>query len=571
MPTADDPTPYVNPNNIGPQDYFGHRLVSSPLAKERLSAQPGSPDARRSTSIPRKPVGSPTRPQFDQEAHPSPGLSRKPVGPPRGRKIDESSHTMVHTSSAAGSVPTEHHIEGNSHIMVGKGGPADDSMRSEDHLTSSPQLMRGRRKIVPGFNVTQDSQPLAKSFLESMSASRNFDSFLDTTLKCLEDPLGKKATAILSRSASTSQAAILPPSDQSLEAVSPGKRYLSLKELRPANMRGPFAAQIPLNSKPMVSTIWAPPTILSSPRRLTPRIITIPTITTTGSAQLLPLHVQFDDQDDISNAQRRHPSLQRKSSQIPLRPSCLPSSKQPSTPSTTSQADPADIAMSSEHLLAPTKQQTTESCHTTSPGGSKEAVKTTPISISTFHPMREMSLPAAQVAFLSPFQDLRHPARVKMVEAQRQKESLTPPKLRRPVAKAGNISPKAKVAHGGHVGIGDPSKTKLGDYDAYRHAMNMENASPVKITAREDRLVVWHPPPTAGSTKSSQVSGCSGPPSSLRSSQNASPSSRIKLTTDQKYGILRYGYGSLMLAAGGSPQSGQSSPDGKKKMVSSYW
>ncbi|KAH7314188.1 hypothetical protein BKA65DRAFT_411873, partial [Rhexocercosporidium sp. MPI-PUGE-AT-0058] len=58
MPSAADPTPYVDQTAIKEKDYFGHRPVSSPLKHEHRST-----GAASIHSIPRKPVGSPTRRQ----------------------------------------------------------------------------------------------------------------------------------------------------------------------------------------------------------------------------------------------------------------------------------------------------------------------------------------------------------------------------------------------------------------------------------------------------------------------------------------------------------------------------
>jgi hypothetical protein len=564
MPGADDPTPYVNPNNIGPQDYFGHRLVSSPLVKERLSAQSGSnSDTRRSTSIPRKPVGSPERSKAPSRS--SPSVPRKPVrfSTPTRRKDNETSNTVIHTNSLADSVQNDSQAEATPNTIIHKGSPAADTSRHEHHIGASPPKVRELRNLIPRVKVTQDNQPLAHSILDFMSASQRFDSFLDKTL----DPLGsgnlsgKEVTATLFRSASTSQAEILPPSDQSPKATSPVRQYNSLKDLPPVNLKDPFAARVPLSSRPAVSTIWAPPTILPSPRRLAPRIITMSTTTTTGSGQHQPLQVQFDNQmDDTIDAHATRPSLQRKSSRIPLRRDSLQNNKQPATQSIVSQANPADIAISSEHLLTPTKLRTARLCHTASPEGEKVGVKITPISISTSHPTHEMVPPAARIAFLSPFQNLRHRVAMKKAENQKREDSLTPPKTRKPVVEVGNVSPKAKGVQGGQGGIGDPS-SKLGDPDAYGRQMNGEYVPGRK----EDGLMVWHPSPSAKSNKPATPS-----PSQDRCPHGvvyygSSPGSPRRLgrvlTSDQKYGIVRRENGSSSIIVGGS------SPQGARKAL----
>ncbi|KAG0649356.1 hypothetical protein D0Z07_4196 [Hyphodiscus hymeniophilus] len=551
MPTGDDPTPYTNPHNIGPQDYFGHRLVSSPLIKERLSAQMASPESsRRSTSIPRKPVGSPTRRNEHDTAITC--LQQKSVGSKSRRNVDESTTTIVHTASSVDPIQNEYSKEEISRPVEDKRSPVEHELRKERELRSPPQHIPGSRNGIPRLDITLDSQRLGKSFLEAASVSQKFDSFLGKTLdQCFDESSRDPPT--------------IGPKPRGYQ---PGEALQFSQRASPVNIRDPFAARIPSKFRAMASNIWAPPTILSSSRRLTPRIITIPTTITTGSAQLLPLHVQFDNQRD----QRRHVrgrcrSLQRKLSQIPLRTSSLPNSKQPALQSTRSQIDSADIAISSEHLLVATKQRTAESCHTSSPGGEKVVVKTTPISISTSQPTHEMVSPAARIAILASFQNLRHRTPTIKAEAQGKEDYLTPPKLRIPVVEVENISTKAKVAQGGPAGTEDPLKTKSPDDEVDRPTMNVANAIPVKTTGWEDSLVVWHPSPKAENRKASPVPP--GPPSSSPSptSGSASSSPRRKLTSDEKYGIIRRGNGSSSIVIGGGPPAGQTYPSSTKAQL----
>ena len=63
MPSAADPTPYVDTAAIKEKDYFGHRPVSSPLRHEHRSTE-----ATSTHSIPRKPVGSPNRRQNNESS-----------------------------------------------------------------------------------------------------------------------------------------------------------------------------------------------------------------------------------------------------------------------------------------------------------------------------------------------------------------------------------------------------------------------------------------------------------------------------------------------------------------------
>ena len=557
MPSAEDPTPYVNPNNIGPRDYFGHRLVSSPLAKERLSIQSGSVDAHRRTSIPRKPVGSPTHEQIDAR-HTQSIPSKAIVSPPR-RNVDESSNTIVHTTSAANSFRNEPRMEEVSNKNFHRGNSTEKAMGKDYQLGGASQDMAGLRNDVPKVNAIVDSFPPTKAFLESVPLSQKSDAFLDTNLVPLgpESLLGKEATVTLSPSASTNQAGTLPRLDKSPMGTSSTKLYKSLRELPPVTLKDPFAARITLNCRPMISMTWAPPTILSSPKRVTPKVITIPTTTITGFAPLLPLHAQYDDQEDeMSQSHVRRISIQRKSSRILARTSCHPSSKWPPSRSTGCQTDRADIAMSSERLLATTKPRTTDSCHTLLPDDQNVVVENTPISMSTSHTINGTGLPAARNAYLNPFQNMRRPAAMQKAPARDREEPLTPPRLWAPIMVAANISPGRKVAHGGHVGTEDPFKIKA-DYDAYRSEMNAEGTSSFKTVGWKDSIVIWHPSPNAEKGESSLNSGPSGPsgrPSFSLSPRNASPSPRRKLTSDEKYGIVRHGDGSSSVMTGGSPK-----------------
>jgi hypothetical protein len=453
----------VNPYNIGPQDYFGHRQVSSPLARERSSAY------SEHTAIPRKPVGSPIC-----------------------RRNNQSSNTIIHSGSIANSV------------------------RNEDFLGDSPQPPT--QNDYPRVEMTLDTQPLVESFLDSISRSQKLDSFLESILPVKPgDQHESEATAISYRSVSMTQAHILQLSDQTPKGTGLEKRYTSLKELPPVNLKDPFMARMPLSSHPIgLPSIWAAPTIPASPERPASHIA-IPTTTTTGYDHLQPRLVQFDGQnEDASDAQARRPSLQRKTTQIPLRTSSHQNSKQHVLQSRGSQTNPADIATSSEHLLGQTKQRTVRLCHTISPGGERVVMKNTPISMSTSPQTPDQPgkvSPAAHTAALTAFQNLRHRAPMKNTVDQDREDSLTPPKLRRPKKEMRDISLTAKRVLGGQGDIGDLSRTRVeveADSNLYQRRLTAAARAGAPNDGSEDGLVVLHPSPNAENRKSMVVAG-SGP------------------------------------------------------------
>ena len=463
MPCAADPTPYVNPYKIGPQDYFGHRQVSSPLARERSSAH------SEHTAIPRKPVGSPIRRRINQSS--------------------KSSNTIIHTGSVANSVRNEH---------LG-------------YFPQQPPI----RNDYPKVEMTLETQPLVESFLDSISPSQKLDSFLDSILPVDPgDPHESEATAISYLSVSMSQAEILQLPDQSPKGTNLEKRYTSLKELPPVNLKDPFMARMSLSSHPIaLPSIWAPPTIPISPERPASHII-IPTTITTGHDRLQPRLVQFDGQnEDAGDAQARRPSLQRRTTQIPLRTSSYQNSKQHVVQSRGSHANPADIAISSEHLLGQTKKRTVGLCHTISPGGERAVMKNTPIFMSTPpqtpHQPAKVSL-TAHTAALTAFLNLRHRAAMKKTVGQDGKDSLAPPTLRMPKKEMRDISPRAKGVLGGQGDIGDLSRTRAeveADWNLYQRRLAAAARAGAPNDGSEDGLVVLHPSPNAENRKSMMVAG----------------------------------------------------------------
>lgn len=431
-------------------------------------------------------------------------IPRKPVGSPVRRQKNLSSSTIIHTVGAADTVE-------------------DDKGVGDAPQASPPKPNNG----IPRVNEPLQTPTLRNSFLDSMLPSPKFDSFLDSTLARLESEnlLGREAIATLSRSASTSQAEILPLLDRNPKATNPAKRYNSMRDLPPITLRDPFAARIPLSSRPPISQ----PTIPGSPeRRVSHNIFTT---TTTGSAHPQPLRAEIDGpQDHTSESPAKHPSQPRKTSQVPLRTTSLRNCKPRTAQSKESQATPADIATSSEHLLLQTKQRTARLCHTVSPGGDKVVMKSTPISISTSQPTHQMVLPAARIAVaLTPFQNLRD--RAAIMKAGGRKDSLTPPKSRNLQIEMGNVSPNrtARGDHGDHGGIGDLFRTN-----------KLENASNVRSDVGwMDSLVVWHPSPGTVSRKSlvGETKELACLSRSSAGKDEASPSATA--ASDKKAGVVR--------------------------------
>ncbi|KAH7391495.1 hypothetical protein BKA64DRAFT_106401 [Cadophora sp. MPI-SDFR-AT-0126] len=192
MPSAAEPTPYVDPTAIKERDYFGHRPVSSPLKHEHRFT-----DTASTHSIPRKPVGSPTRREDNQLSittiH-NPAISSPvrltPVTPPQD----------LHTAQAS--------------LGTSAGG------------NTSPKL---------------DFPPSTRT------PSQRLESFLEKAAQVedSEDPHRQRASVISYQSVSTKQVQIHRPSTKNQRNPSRQARIITcLNELPPVILKDPFAAGI---------------------------------------------------------------------------------------------------------------------------------------------------------------------------------------------------------------------------------------------------------------------------------------------------------------------------------------
>jgi len=116
---------------------------------------------------------------------------------------------------------------------------------------------------------------------------------------------------------------------------------------------------------------------------------------------------------------------------------------------------------------------------------------------------------------------------MKKAEAQNREDSLAPLRLRKLIEEVENV-PRIKRVHGGQGDTGDPFKI---------NQTNVQNAIPVAHAGWEDSLLVVHPSPNAGSTKARGIAG------------------HGSLTSDEKYGIVRYGNVTPLMSVGGSPKA----------------
>ncbi len=194
MPSAADPTPYVDPERIEQRDYFGHRATSSPLKQERLSQSSEGTIISGQHSIPRKPVGSPSR-----------------------RQDNESSITTIHNAGISSPVRL--------HPLV-------------HAAPSSPSTGRGKLEFF------EQKSPATSS---TRSPSQRLESFLEkAVLLEIEDPQERRASVISFQSVSTKQVQIQPPSAQNQRNPSRQARIITcLNELPPITLKDPFTARIP--------------------------------------------------------------------------------------------------------------------------------------------------------------------------------------------------------------------------------------------------------------------------------------------------------------------------------------
>ena len=442
MPSAADPTPYIDSRPLEQSDYFGHRVVSSPLVKDRFSqlSQASSTLPRDSTS--RKPVGS------------SPGR----------RRFDESSQTILHTSDFVSQQRPGHGSNCQQEPQSGR-------CTSSNMAPSEPTL----HQQAPNSPV-QYQNP----FLGEPPVLR------------IEDTSEREATAISFRSVSMKQVQIRQPLVPSLSIPNREQCITSLSQLPPVVLKDPVAARTPSNStQNRVSLqIWAPPTITKTePDK--PLSSNISTTTTTGYDHLQHLHVQFDGPEDSSSEKGQSP--QHKSSKIPLRTSSHRSRTQSRTRSAESPISHQGTATSSEHQLAQTKERTARLCQMASSGGEKIEMKNIPISISTSQTPEKQKEGAHNAALLA-FQHFRHQLAVKKSACQKG-DALTPPKIRRKTEVAGDTNRGHMAAQGRQGGTGSlASPSKWGKHQRW---VSTNSSIGAPKLGGDDKLIVRHPEPNA--------------------------------------------------------------------------
>jgi hypothetical protein len=451
MPCAAEPTPYVNNTLLRQDDYFGHRVVSSPLLRQRSdqATDISSFNSRsRTITTPRKPVGSPSH-----------------------RCNEESSDTIVHNNSSITPVPIQ---------------PAPPHRPQQPQISSFSDMGRAVLEQNSCHTPPEKQDPfLGKEALSSEPA----------------DPHERKATVISFRSASTRQVAIRPPLAQSHSA----QHIISLNKLALVSLKDPIAARIPSSyqtPKGPLST-WAPPTIIKTkPDRPTSSINTS-TIITTGCAPLQRLLGQLDGASGIRNdTLSRRQCLQQMSSQIPLRTCSHQRSKPSEMQRTLSQIHPVNIGISSEHQLNLTKQRSVRLCQISSLGGDRMELKSIPISISTSPLSPEKQKEAAHNAALLAFQQLRHQIAMKKTEGQSGGQ-LTPPKIRKQKGedmRELNTKKVHRIVRGESGDTGDLSKLKeagRGLKVSQKRAVGAAVRLAMPRIGPSDKPAVWHPEPSA--------------------------------------------------------------------------
>jgi hypothetical protein len=451
MPCAAEPSPYVNNVPIRQGDYFGHRAVSSPLARQRLGkVTDASPYTAQSTSIPRKPIES---------------LSRQ--------RTEGSSETIIHNNSPGAPVQEQQN-------------PPSNTQQAQRSLSVEPVLATLGRNLHP--NPSTPPPFLGKEALSSKLASL----------------FENKATAISFRSVSTKQVVIHRPLAQSLSV----RRILSLNELPPVSLKDPIAARIPSScrlSKGLL-TAWALPTIIKTKPDRRISFINTSTITTTGCAPLQRLLGLADGASDIQRIiPTRQRSLQLKFSQIPLRTSSHQHQSKilRETLRKMCQTYRAGTVTSSGHQVPFTRKRSIRLCQISSLEGGQMELKSTPISISTCPQSSEKQEEATKTAALLAFQQSRRQVAIKRMAGQKRRELTSPQTRKQNTEDAKNTKMKGmdKSAQDESGDIGGPSTKFEGepvkDSDmSHASAIVAARAAPSKIGA-SNTLAVEHSEPSA--------------------------------------------------------------------------
>jgi len=339
MPSADNPTPYINPNHIGQQDYFGHRSVSSPLARDRYNALVES----ASTTSGRRIVEMPRR---------------------QRRKRNYSSGTVLHKDSSYDSIDE----------ILSNNPPFPPSRRPSDVL-DAPATERSSPKE-QSRPTEQSSAALPVSLPPSQS-----DNFLEEALFLpqLYCQYAGEATATLSPLVLTSQVLTFQLYSRSPEKLNPRRGITALNKLAPVSPKDLVAMQIPSSSQVQkdltvmeslaTSRIW--PGSRGSSTTIIPTII----ITGYGPVQRLFTGFRLIAKMEVT---QRHQFLEGKSNRISLQTNSHQNGTSKVGQSTACQTHQVDIATSSYQMMV----RISRFCQKLLPNGEKVRMTSTPTSIS---------------------------------------------------------------------------------------------------------------------------------------------------------------------------------------------
>ncbi|TAQ84405.1 hypothetical protein B7494_g7275 [Chlorociboria aeruginascens] len=469
MPSAANPTPYMQANSSKKHDYFGPNLTNSPLPHVphvphvhqnlQVDTVDKSHQASRASDT-----------QLNDTALQNPAreitIRRKSIGSPPRRRRNESSATIIHNKSMYDPIqcsPAVVHESRNSNSPVKMQTPTTES----------------KAPMQPALSPTSSPQP--RPFLEIKVDSHR-------TGDCREN----RATVISSQSVSTNQAVNHRQSVQNPEGSNPKQCIIPLDRFPPVTLKNPTAARIPSSSQAPrdTLTLWAPPT--TTPTKAGEDPYTIIHTTTTTGCSLLHRPPQFDGALETGRIilETAIP-LQCKPSPNSLRVSSHPAMIQSKVQSNESQARPAGTGISSDPQLTPTKQRVARLCHRGSPEGEKVEMKSTPISTSTSPQAAERQKLAAQNAALVAYQHSRHWAAVKRAGGQ-EGDALTPPKMRRALPR--DVHREFQIVPGGRGDIGDPSRTR-DEVESNPELLTRRLAAGARAGGPRDRpedsLVVW--------------------------------------------------------------------------------
>ena len=381
MPTAAEPTPYLNQRNIEQQDYFGNRNSYVPSIPDQASPS--------------------NQADFPQTM----SIARKPVGTPPSRQV--SADSVVHPQKEERTLKTD---------------------SSEFHPLVQPTTKRDKaleRKPVSAETGVPAEAVVSTIRFEPTNFVAQSQSFLDKppVPSKVGDPRTRKATATSYRSASTSQVMggrrpLGPNQGQNHRFSNPGSRISSLRDLPPIFLKDPLTARIPSGCLPSLRVVLAPPTV-TEPNPVEPISSTTTSITTTTGSDRPqhdsvqptgPVKIMNQDASDVS-------SQQSKSAQVSSITISQQTQKPNNTHSNMLQIHQADIVTLSASQLAPTKSRIARLCQMIS-AEREGQLKTTPTSTSTYPRAPGKVSSGAHTAALTAYQNSRNKAAMKRTEMQ---------------------------------------------------------------------------------------------------------------------------------------------------------